>query len=320
MQPIRLELPTSGFGLGPVNVYLFVEPEPVLVDVGLKTAASWTALEDGLAAHGLAVADLSRLIITHPHIDHFGQAGAIVAASAADAWICELGAAWLLDSAVMWQRRIDYYQRHFLPLVGVSGEAAETILSFMRMEAAAQDVLPRSRVVSFPPAGELEIGGQRWQVIHTPGHASAHTCFYQPETRQLLAGDMLLLLAPTPVIEPPQPGHSQRLPALPQFLQSLAMLAAMAIEMVYPGHGLPFGDHREVIRRQRVRIEQRTAECLDLIHNGLHTIPELLDTMYAYQPQQFRLAGLWMLVGYLDLLAADGLVEQKIVNGVWYYL
>jgi hypothetical protein len=27
-----------------------------------------------------------------------------------------------------------------------------------------------------------------------------------------------------------------------------------------------------------------------------------------------------MLVGYLDLLAAGGLVEQRMVDGVWYYL
>jgi hypothetical protein len=88
---------------------------------------------------------------------------------------------------------------------------------------------------------------------------------------------------------------------------------------VYPGHGPPFGDHREVIRRQRERIEQRTAECLELIHHGCYTIPEILDVMYAYQPQQFRLAGLWMLVGYLDLLAAAGLIEQRLINGVWHF-
>jgi glyoxylase-like metal-dependent hydrolase (beta-lactamase superfamily II) len=319
MEPIRLELPTSGMGLGPVNAYLFCEPEPLLVDAGLNTAESWSALEEGLAAHGLAVADLSRLIITHPHIDHFGQAAAIVAASTANVWICELGASWLLQPALMWQR-VDYYESYFLPRVGLSSEAAEPILAFMRMEAAGNKPIPPNRLISFPPDGVLQMGGRSWQVLHTPGHASAHTCFYQPESGQLLSGDMLLSLAPTPVVEPPAPGHTERIPALPQFLQSLAMLETIEIETVYPGHGAPFNDHRGLIGRQRARIEQRAAECIDLIHQGLHTIPELLDIMYAHQPQQFRLAGLWMLVGYLDLLAADRLVEQRLVDGVWYYL
>ena len=61
--PIRLELPT-GFQFGTVNAYLFAEPEPVLVDTGLKSEASWAALQDGLAEHGLTVADLDQLIIT----------------------------------------------------------------------------------------------------------------------------------------------------------------------------------------------------------------------------------------------------------------
>ena len=80
MEPIRLELPT-GLDVGPVNVYLFRQPEPVLVDAGIRSADSWEALQFGLAEHNLTVMDISRVIITHPHVDHFGQAGTIAAHS-----------------------------------------------------------------------------------------------------------------------------------------------------------------------------------------------------------------------------------------------
>ena len=33
-----------------------------------------------------------------------------------------------------------------------------------------------------------------------------------------------------------------------------------------------------------------------------------------------RLAGLWMLIGYLDLLIEDGLVTQEEQDDVWHYL
>ena len=36
--------------------------------------------------------------------------------------------------------------------------------------------------------------------------------------------------------------------------------------------------------------------------------------MYAHQPPAGRLAGLWMLIGYLDLLLADGLIRLESEN------
>jgi glyoxylase-like metal-dependent hydrolase (beta-lactamase superfamily II) len=187
----------------------------------------------------------------------------------------------------------------------------------MRGLAALADPVPGGRVVPFRPDGVLQMGGRAWQVIHTPGHAAAQTVFYQPETRQLLSADMLLAVAPTPVIEHPPPGQTHRAPALSQFLRSLDTMEALDVDTVYPGHGRPFGDHRQVIARQRARIQSRKAECLALIQSGVTTIPALLDRMYAHQPPAARLAGLWMLVGYLDLLIANGLIGEDVVIGVY---
>ena len=89
-QPIRIALPT-GMQVGTVNVYLFTDPEPILVDAGIKSAESWDALQEGLANYGLTVMDLSRVIITHAHVDHDGQAGTIVTNSDADVWISDAG-------------------------------------------------------------------------------------------------------------------------------------------------------------------------------------------------------------------------------------
>jgi hypothetical protein len=41
--------------------------------------------------------------------------------------------------------------------------------------------------------------------------------------------------------------------------------------------------------------------------------------MYAHYPSTFRFAGLWMLIGYLDLLQAEGAIVQETVDGVWHY-
>ena len=83
--PIRLELPT-GFEFGTVNAYLFAEPEPVLVDTGLKTEAGWSALQAGLAdptkpAHLLREErNLRRLLLINTGLDVLYVAGGVALA------------------------------------------------------------------------------------------------------------------------------------------------------------------------------------------------------------------------------------------------
>ncbi|MCA9865775.1 MAG: MBL fold metallo-hydrolase [Anaerolineae bacterium] len=317
MEPIRIEL-TIGWSMGSVNCYLFTHPEVILIDAGVKSEACWAELVDGLAANGVAVGDISRVVVTHPHVDHFGLAGRIVAESDATVWISELGAPWLTDMPAMWAARMAYYRRDLLPPVGLPPKTNEAILRDMKGLAAAADPVPAERVVTFRADGLLQMGGRGWRVIHTPGHAAAQTVFYQPETRQLLSADMLLAVTPAPVIDHPAPGE-KRAPALPLFLRSLAAMETLAVDTVHPGHGRPFGDHHEVISRQRARILGRQAQCLDLIRDGRTTIPELLDQMYAHQPPESRVAGLWMLIGYLDLLLADGAIVEEMLGDVTHY-
>jgi glyoxylase-like metal-dependent hydrolase (beta-lactamase superfamily II) len=192
-------------------------------------------------------------------------------------------------------------------------------LAGMETLASLADPIPADRLVSFRMDGLLQMGGLTWRVLHTPGHASMQTVFYQPETRQLLSSDMLLAVTPTPVIEQPPSRESRRAPGLPLFLRSLDQLEALDVDTVYPGHGRPFVGHRRVIRRQRARILERKAECLGYVRSGLSTVAELLDAMYAHQPIQGRVAGLWMLIGYLDLLLGEGAIIQEEKDNIWRY-
>jgi len=185
--------------------------------------------------------------------------------------------------------------------------------------ADQRDPLPPQRICAFRTDGVLQMGGKTWQVLFTPGHASMQTCFYQPETRQLLSADMLLAITPVPVVESPPVGSRERVPALPLFMQSLDLIEALDVEVVLPGHGRPFRQHRQVIQRQRERIFERKNECLGWVEAGSSTLAELLDKMYAHRAIQFRFAGLWMLVGYLDLLMSEGVVKQRTINKVWHY-
>ncbi len=318
--PIRIELPTE-FPVGPVNTYLFTDPEPVLIDTGVKFDPSWDALEAGLAAHGLRIADLSKVIITHPHTDHFGQSARIAANSDAEIWVSELGVRWVRETAVSWQKRIEYNRDTFLPKLDITADMQEMVLNFFRFSRNTAEVVPADRIHTFKTDAHLTFGGMEWQVVHTPGHASHQTCFYQPESGQFMAADMLLEKTPTPVIECPASGDltARHDPSLPRFMESLTAVESLNIRHVYPGHGEPFDDHRTLISRQRRRILRRKAKTLTLIERGYDTVSKLVDEMYSHYPSAYRLVGLWMQVGYLDLLLTDGTIYEQERNGIWRY-
>jgi glyoxylase-like metal-dependent hydrolase (beta-lactamase superfamily II) len=312
--PIQIPLPIP-YAVGPVNSYLFIEPEPTLIDCGVNSDESWHALTTALEAHQLTIADIRRVIITHAHVDHMGMAGRIAAHSPAQIWVAEMNYDWAVHLPQKWQRRMEF-MGSVIQYFGLPAEQQQAILAGMARTPLLWDVIPAERVVTFPVDGVIEIGGQPWQVIYTPGHSNTQTCFYQADTRQFLAADMLLPVTPTPVIEEPLDGSDERVPGLPQFLDSLALVEALDIEWVYPGHGDPFTDHRALIQRQSARIAQRAAECYGLIADGAQTFDALFAAMYGANSTADRFSALGMLVGYLDLLEVDGLIKGRIRDGV----
>ena len=310
--PKRIELPT-GLPVGGVNAYLFTEPEAVLVDCGIKSEQSLATLRAALAEESLALSDLSRVIISHPHIDHCGLAGIIVEESRASIHILSASVPWLVDYRTMWAQRNGYYRDDLFVRWSLPGDITGPIVNYYHTIEKSVDNVAPERIEPFAASDRLSMGGLAWQVLHTPGHAASLTCFYQPDTRQFLSTDMLLPVTPTPIPEPPAEGQGRRTPSLPQFIESLKMVEALECDMVYPGHGEPFTDHRALIQRQRDRITARKAQCLAFIKQGMLSLGELVLAMYPHYPPAYRFAGLWMTLGYLDLLAAQGeitLAEQ----------
>ena len=57
-----------------IGAYLLLGDQPALIDPG--PASTLAAMEAGLAAHGLALADIQSILLTHIHLDHAGATGA----------------------------------------------------------------------------------------------------------------------------------------------------------------------------------------------------------------------------------------------------
>lgn len=315
--PIRLELPFS-IERTTVNAYLCLDPEPTLIDTGDAAADTWDALVAGLAAHGLAVADLRRVIITHTHIDHFGQAARIADESDARFLVMEAGLAWLSEFRQMWATRFDYYREVFLPATGLPVHERAGILRFSQHVLNTYRAVPAARIDTMCDGDVLTLGGQTWTAMHVPGHASMLAAFYAPASRTLLSADMLLARTPTPVFEPPTTSAQYGRP-LPTFVRSLARIAALEIDTVLPGHGAPFHNAPKVIDYQQRRIATRKAECLEHVRAGVQTAFDIHQLMYPYPSPDVNMAELWMVVGYLDMLDEEGLITRRTVDGTWLH-
>ena len=74
-----------------------------------------------------------------------------------------------------------------------------------------------------------------WIVLHTPGHAPGHVCLHNPETRTLIAGDMVA--NGSTILIPPEDGGD-----MAEYLAQLRRLDALDTTTVLPAHGEPIDD------------------------------------------------------------------------------
>jgi glyoxylase-like metal-dependent hydrolase (beta-lactamase superfamily II) len=179
-----LELIDLHFGSAPqaIGVYLVdTDDGPALFDCG--PSSTLDALEAGLAGHGLAVADVKHLLLSHIHLDHAGAAGSLVRRSPElTVWVSPIGRPHVIDPSRLERSARRLYGDMFDPLWGELAPVPE------------QNV----RVADGGVLG--------WDAFPTPGHASHHVSYLRDGT--LLAGDAAGVRMPgaayvLPVCPPP---------------------------------------------------------------------------------------------------------------------
>lgn len=303
--PHQITLPCK-FAYAPVHTYLFLEPEPTLIDCGEKSPQSWNALQKGLGEFGLSIKDLKKIIITHPHVDHIGMAQQIAEESQAEVWVSDLVYDWAVNPQLQWDKRTQVIDS-VLRKGGIPKELSNNIQSGFKIVMNAWEAIDAKYIKVFKTDQKIEIGKDEWQVMPMFGHSQHQTCFYQPETESFIAADMLLDVTPVPVIEPNQ-NYSQRMKSLPQMMDSYKKLSQLALSHVYPGHGRNLPNPHQTIENQVNRIHMRKEECLTYVRKGIKSVFEIAQLMYPNLNGFALMMGFGMTLGYLDLLE----IEEKL--------
>jgi glyoxylase-like metal-dependent hydrolase (beta-lactamase superfamily II) len=275
---LRMPLP---FQLDHINLWLLQDTIDgnagwTLVDTGIGNAPT-RALWAQIFSSVLNEAPVKRIIVTHYHPDHAGNA----------AWLCER------FGVELWMTQAEYLTAHAVRSAG-AGYTGEAVLEVFRKNGLAEErraaMATRSNryaqlVPEFPHAyrrildGErIRIGGHDWRAIVGYGHAPEHLSLFCAALNVVIAGDMLLSTISTNVsvwsVDPE--GDPLRL-----FLDSITRYRELPADvLVLPSHGKPFrGAHRRV-EALEAHHRDRFGDVMDSLREKPKSAGDLLGVLF----------------------------------------
>jgi hydroxyacylglutathione hydrolase len=178
-----------------------------VVDTGARDRAD--VLAAGLARLGLAPSDVSIVLHTHEHFDHVGGNGIFPAST-------------LVGAHASAARKMAENDRFVTMLDGPEGSKPTLLLT---------------------DGSEIDLGGVTLRALHSPGHTSGSTCFFEPDEGLLFSGDTLFAGGVLSYIA--ESG------SLGDYIASLTRLGMVRIRRILPGHGRPSSDAEGDIARAR---------------------------------------------------------------------
>lgn len=114
-----------------------------------------------------------------------------------------------------------------LPLSAVKHMVADRCTLPEDFDLSAYEIFQGTPARVLEDGDTIDLGGRSLQVLHTPGHAPGHLCFWEAARGCLFSGDLVYqgtLFAHYPSTEPRH------------YLASLEKVAALPVRRLFPGH------------------------------------------------------------------------------------
>ncbi len=316
MNIIQISIPTP-FYVGDVNVYLIKEDPITLIDVGPKTKEAAAALREKLAQHGVKLADIRRIVLTHAHEDHCGLAKQ-VRDEARDAEI--MVHEW--ETGHLFGRLAQEEHRQLLKRSGVPDAVFAEMKSLYEQVSLLTDSLGDGEFSSLRDEMELIFESGSLKVLHTPGHTPGSCSFYREANRTLICGDCVLKrITPNPMLAPDPVDPAKRFRSLAEYLVSLAKLRSLAPTLAYGGHGEPVTDFEEIFHRYVKAIDERQKRVIALAKGHGTTAFDAAKRLFptSFDHDVHRFLAISEAIAHLDYAETEGKVTVEINSGVEFY-
>ncbi len=311
----QIVIPTP-FKVGPVNCYVTTTAPITLIDTGTKWDESRQALQAELAALGLKIADVRRIIVTHAHADHYGMAAEIAQMSGAEVWSHRYNWALLANDETSRLRHDEFY-RLLMTESGVPLEERRRVADSRRGGNRHADAVKIDRMLE--EADEIELADRAWRVYHTPGHAGGLICLFDPESRVLLSNDHLLRdISSNPIVEPDLDG-GPRPHRLVQYIYHMQRMADLGPSVAWTGHGHEIHDVHKTVRQRLHFHERRAQRILDLIGAEERSAFQIAEPLFGRLGGIDSFLALSETIGHLDWLEEQGRLQARQRDEVIYW-
>jgi glyoxylase-like metal-dependent hydrolase (beta-lactamase superfamily II) len=317
---IPIPVPFAAAG-GPVNAYLVEDAGGgfLLWDAGLGSPEAEAALEAGFRRLGRRFDEVTRIVVSHGHVDHYGGARFVQERHGGDLPVHAHpdDTSKIAEDGWRWRDRAPLYGAYLLKLGVPAGDLAAIARDGERGFRLAR------RIPKVRPVGEGDVLRARHlelRVMHMPGHTPGLVCLHAAAHRLFFSDDHLLeRISPNPLIELGPNGEEGVFKPLVAYLASVARMRALDLELVLPGHGPPFSGHREVIDRLVAFYGKRQARIREALAKGPATCAEVARALFPSARPGDAFLVLSETIANLEAMEERGEVARDLVDGVYRF-
>ncbi|NWG03934.1 MAG: MBL fold metallo-hydrolase [Syntrophaceae bacterium] len=298
----KIELPIP-FPLRTTNVYFIDDSPKTLIDAGIKTEASYHALKKGLNLIGYDLNSIERILITHGHIDHYGQAKKLSSFSGAPIYI---------HSKEYGRIRSFIHSLGFIKSILLRNGAPEVFVNeaIQYMESAQIMADSLDEAFFLEDGDPILFKSMVWKTVHCPGHSPGLICFHWPEEKILFTGDHLLKeITPNPILSVAEYHPPFRYPSLKDYLASLEKIERLDLSLLLPGHGEEIFEVRSLIQKIFAHHKERMDHILFSLSKSEKTPFEITNDLFPGVPPFEIFLGISEVVGHLGILKEKGIVR-----------